>query len=107
MITIDDFSKIDLRVGLIKAAEPIVGTRKLLKLSVDFGSEIRQIISGIADQYSPQELIGRKFVFVYNLQPKTIHGLISQGMILAAEDEKGKVYLVTVERDPPPGTKVH
>jgi len=107
MITIDEFNKIDLRVGLIKTAEQVAGTRKLIKLLVDFGSETRQIISGIADQYSPQELIGRKFVFVYNLQPKVIRGLTSQGMILAAEDASGHVYLVTVDRDPPPGTKVH
>ncbi len=107
MISIDEFSKVDLRVGLVKSAELVTGTRKLIKLLVDFGSETRQIISGIADQYTPQELIGRKFVFVYNLQPKIIHGLVSQGMILAAEDNNGRVYLITVDRDPPPGTKVH
>jgi tRNA-binding protein len=110
-ISIDDFSKVELKVGLIKSAERIEGTR-LLKLIVDLGSEERQIISGIAEYYSPEQLIGKKVIVVANLKPKMIRGFESQGMILAAgckeeEEDKGiKPTLLTVDGDVPPGTRV-
>ncbi|MCY0874208.1 methionine--tRNA ligase subunit beta [Acidianus infernus] len=109
-ISIDDFSKVELKVGVIKSAERIEGTR-LLKLIVDLGSEERQIISGIAEYYSPEQLIGKKVIVVANLKPKMIRGFESQGMILAAgckeDEDKGiKPTLLTVDGDVPPGTRV-
>ncbi len=105
-ITIDEFSRIDLRVGLVKKAEHIPGTR-LLRLIVDLGGEERQIISGIAEWYKPEDLVGKRVVVVANLAPKRIRGYVSEGMILAAGCEKGeRPYLVTVEGEVPPGTRV-
>jgi methionyl-tRNA synthetase len=93
-ITIDDFSKVDLRVGLVKAAERVKGADRLLRLEVDIGSEIRQIVAGIAEAYAPEALIGRKVVIVANLQPRKLRGLESNGMIVAASlGEKGKPVL--------------
>ena len=93
-ITIDDFAKVDLRVGLVKAAERVKGADRLLRLEVDIGSEIRQIVAGIAETYVPETLIGRKVVIVANLQPRKLRGLESNGMIVAASlGEKGKPVL--------------
>jgi len=104
-IDIDYFKKIDLRVGVVKEAERIEGTNKLILLKVDLGSgSERTIVAGIGDQYDPEDLIGKKLIIVANLKPKKIRGVESQGMILAAES-KGKVFLVTAE-DSPPGAKV-
>ncbi len=105
-ISIDDFAKIDLRVGKIIEAEHIPGT-KLLKLVVDLGSERRQIISGIADYYKPEDIIGKKVVVVANLKPKKIRGYLSEGMILAAGCEKGqRPVIVTVGDEAEPGWRV-
>jgi len=109
-ITIDDFAKIDLRVGIVKSAERIEGT-KLLKLIIDLGNETRQIISGIAEFYMPEELVGKRVIVVTNLKPKKIRGFESQGMILAAgckeDEEKGiKPRILTVDGEVPAGTKV-
>ncbi len=102
-ITIEDFSKIDLRVGKVVEAEHIPGTR-LLRLIVDLGGEKRRIISGIAEYYQPEDLIGRKVVVVANLKPKRIRGYLSEGMILAAGCEKGqRPVLVTVGDEAEPG----
>ena len=84
-ITIEDFNKIDLRVGEVVAAEKVDGSDKLLKLNVKIEEEVRQILSGIAQSYNPQDLIGKRVVVVANLKPVKIRGLLSQGMILAAE----------------------
>jgi methionyl-tRNA synthetase len=105
IITLNDFRKIDLRVGQIKAAETIPGTAKLLKLQVDIGIEIRQVVAGIATRYRPEELIGKPVVLVANLQPTTIRGVESQGMIIAAGD-KEVVGLATFVESPSPGTPV-
>ncbi len=105
-ISIDDFAKIDLRVGKIIEAEHIPGT-KLLKLIVDLGNERRQIISGIADYYRPEDIIGKKVVVVANLKPKKIRGYLSEGMILAAGCEKGqRPVIVTVGDEAEPGWRV-
>lgn len=109
-ITIDDFAKVDLRVGVIKSAERIEGT-KLLKLQIDLGIETRQIISGIAEFYTPEELVGKKVIVIVNLKPRKIRGFDSQGMILAAgckeDEEKGiKPRILTVDGEVPAGTKV-
>jgi methionyl-tRNA synthetase len=94
LISIDDFSKVDLRVGEVKSAEPVKGADKLLHLKVDIGEpDLRTIIAGIALAYKPEELIGRKVVIVANLQPRKLRGLTSQGMIVAASTEDGPPVL--------------
>ncbi len=87
MINYDDFAKVDLRIGKVLTAEHVEGSEKLLKLTVDLGDEVRQIIAGIASAYSPTGIIDKEVVVVANLEPKTIMGLESQGMLLAADDE--------------------
>lgn len=105
-ITIDEFAQIDLRVGKVVEAERIPGTR-LLKLVVDLGSEKRQIVSGIAEYYSPEDLLGKKVVVVANLKPKKIRGYLSEGMILAAGCERNqRPVLVTVGDEAEPGWKI-
>jgi methionyl-tRNA synthetase len=83
-IAIEDFAKVEMRVGQIKTAERIVGADKLLKLTVDIGTEIRQICAGIAQFYEPEALIGRKVVVVVNLAPRKLRGVESNGMVVAA-----------------------
>jgi methionyl-tRNA synthetase len=93
-ITIDDFAKVELRVGQVQVAEPVKGADRLLRLEVNIGDEVRQIVAGIAGAYEPDKLIGRKVVIVANLQPRKLRGLESNGMIVAASlGEKGKPVL--------------
>lgn len=106
LITIDDFKKVDLRVAKVVNAEPVEKADKLLRLDVDLGTETRQIVAGIAQHVSPEVLTGKRVVVVANLQPAKIRGLESQGMLLAAEDERGKLSLVTVEGEVGVGAKV-
>ena len=103
---VSEFWKFDLRVGLVRKAEKLKRTRKLIKLDVDFGGEERTVITGIADQYSPEELEGKKFIFVLNLKPKEFSGVKSEGMLIVAENEEGRVYLLPVPDEVPVGTKV-
>jgi len=106
-IGIEDFAKVELRVGVVKSAERIQGADKLLKLLVDIGDEVRQVLAGIALAYSPEELIGRKVVIVANLAPRKMRGLESNGMLLAASvGPDGKPVLCTFAEDIPPGAKV-
>lgn len=95
-ITIDDFMKVDLRVATVTACEPVAKAKKLLKLQVDLGYEQRQVVSGIAEHYKPEELIGKKVVVVANLKPVTLRGELSQGMILAGSHD-GVLTLATVD----------
>ncbi|MCR6691396.1 MAG: methionine--tRNA ligase subunit beta [archaeon YNP-LCB-003-016] len=95
-----------MRVGLVKNAERIPRTRKLIKLSVDFGDESRIVVAGIGDQYQPEDLMGKKMIFVVNLKPKNIAGVESQAMLIVAEEADGKVHLITVEDEVPLGSKV-
>jgi len=104
MITFADFQKVDMKTGKVKSAEGIEGSDKLIKMEIDVGSEVRQIVSGIVDVYSPEQLVGMNVVVVMNLEPKKLHGVLSQGMILAADGEKP--IILTPERDVPPGTPV-
>lgn len=90
MISIDDFHKVEMRIGEVVSAEPVEGSEKLLRLVVNFGSEERQVISGIAKFVDSASLVGRKFAFATNLEPRSLMGLESQAMILAvggADDE--------------------
>ncbi|MFZ0087508.1 MAG: methionine--tRNA ligase [Candidatus Acidiferrales bacterium] len=106
-IGIEDFTKVELRVGVVKSAERIQGADKLLKLLVDIGDEVRQVLAGIALSYTPEELVGRKVVIVANLAPRKMRGLESNGMLLAASvGPDGKPVLCTFAEDVPPGAKV-
>lgn len=95
-ITIDDFMKVDLRVATVLACEPVAKAKKLLKLQVDLGYEQRQVVSGIAEHYKPEELIGKKVIVVANLKPVNLRGELSQGMILAGSHD-GVLTLATVD----------
>jgi methionyl-tRNA synthetase len=97
-ITIDDFAKVQLKVGEIIACEKVPKSSKLLHETVKFGNEIRSVVSGIAKHYTPEEMVGKKVVFVTNLAPRTVCGVLSEGMILAAEDEDGKLALVVADK---------
>ena len=101
-ITYDDFKKIELKIGKILEAEEVVGAEKLLKLKVDLGTEQRQLVAGIKKQYAIPDLIGRQVVVVANLAPRSIMGVESQGMVLAAADDAGPV-LLRPDRDVPVG----
>lgn len=105
-IGIDDFSKIELRVGQVKVAEKVQGADKLLRLEVDIGSEVRQLVAGIAEAYAPETLIGRKVVIVANLAPRKLRGLESNGMIVAASIEGGKPVLASFLEDVPVGARL-
>lgn len=105
-ISFKDFQKLDLRIGEIVEAERIEGSRNLLKLSVDFGTEKRQSVAGIAQWYKPEELIGKKYMFILNLERKKMMGVESQCMIFAAEDTEGNVVLMQPEKDVKAGSKV-
>ncbi len=106
-ITIDDFLKVELRVGQVKFAEKVKGADKLLRIEVDIGTEVRQIVAGIAKAYDPEKLIGRKVVIVANLQPRKLRGLESNGMIVAASlGEDGSPVLAGFLEDVPVGAKL-
>ena len=106
-ITIDDFSKMDLRVVKVLACESIKGAKKLLKLKVDLCGEERQVVSGIANYYKPEDLIGKYVVLVANLKPVTLRGELSQGMILAAStDDDSKLFTVSIPGELPTGSQV-
>ena len=106
LITIDDFSRLDLRVAEILVAEKVSGADKLLKLRLQVGNEERQVVAGIALSFNPGELPGKKILYVANLKPVKIRGVLSQGMILAASDEQGNMALTTVSGDIPSGSRV-
>lgn len=104
MASFEDFQKLELKIGRIESAEPVLGADKLLKLVVDTG-EKRTLVAGIAKQYKPEELIGKNIVVLTNLEPRTIRGILSQGMLLAA-DASDEVVLLTVDKPIAPGTSV-
>ena len=108
MISIDDYAKIEIRIGHVLKAEIIPDADKLLRLEVDFGEEKpRQIVSGIKAYYpNPEDLVGTKCAFLANLEPRVIRGLESQGMILAASTAEGAFSLLKVSEDIPAGTKI-
>ena len=108
-ISYDDFAKLDIRIGTVVAAEMIPETDKLIKCTVDFGPPdgggTRTIVSGIAQSKKPEELVGKQFPYVINLAPRSLRGVESQGMLLAASDADG-VALLYAERSVPNGTKL-
>lgn len=105
-ITFDDFKKLDVRIGEVEEATLIHGSRNLLKLIVDFGSEKRQCVAGLLRYYEPEELVGKKFVFLLNLERRKLMGVESQCMALAAEDNEGNVVLIAPEKDIAVGSKI-
>jgi len=105
LISIDEFAKVDLRVGEIKQAEKIEKSKKLLKLKVDIGTEERQVVAGIAEHYTPEELIGKKIVLVANLKPAKLMGTESHGMVLAAGGD-GRLVLIGFDGEVKLGSKV-
>ena len=105
MISFEEFMKMDIRIGKVLSAEKVEGADKLLKLEVDIGDEKRSIVAGIADKYSPDDVIGKQFPFLANLEPKLLRGIESKGMILLADMGEDYVFL-TPEKEVPSGTKV-
>ena len=104
--TFDDFQKMDIRVSTILAAEKVAKTKKLLKLTVDTGIDQRTIVSGIAEHFTPEELVGQQVLVLVNLQPRELKGILSQGMILMAEDATGALRLVQPSEAVKPGSMV-
>ncbi|MBI3301242.1 MAG: methionine--tRNA ligase subunit beta [Deltaproteobacteria bacterium] len=105
MITIEEFTKLDLRVATIKAVEPHPNADRLLVLKIDLGTEERQLVASIRAHYTPEELVGKQIVVVANLQPATLRGVESQGMLLAASDGE-KVIVLSPEKPVAPGAKI-
>jgi len=106
-ISFGEFQKLDLRVGKIIEAHQIPGSRNLIRMIVDFGTEKRQAVAGLLQWYKPEELAGKKCAFILNLQRRKLMGVESQCMILAAEDNKGNVIVLQPEKDIAEGSKIH
>ncbi|MGE5816650.1 MAG: methionine--tRNA ligase subunit beta [Deltaproteobacteria bacterium] len=105
MISIDQFRNVELKIATIKSAEAHPNADKLMVLQIDLGTEQRQILAGIRNHYTPEELVGRQIVVVANLEPAKLRGLESQGMLLAASDE-GRVVILGPDKTVQPGAKV-
>jgi len=110
MINIDEFSKIELRVGTVIEAEAVEGSEKLIRQIVDFGDEKRQILSGIRKWFKPEDLVGKQFVYCTNLEPRKMMGLESQGMIMAVDSSedpaKSKPIILKPSKKSPNGARV-
>jgi methionyl-tRNA synthetase len=105
MVEMSEFARLDLRIGKIERAERMKGSKKLVRLEVDLGSETRQLVAGIAEDYKPEELAGRLVAVVANLKPAKLMGVESRGMILAV-DVDGKPILLQPDKDVPAGSRV-
>ncbi|MCL4452970.1 methionine--tRNA ligase subunit beta [Ferroplasma sp.] len=105
-ISIEEFHKLDIRVGRVVECEKVEKSRNLLKIIVDLGEEKKQIISSISNYYTPEEMMGKQLIILNNLEPAKFMGLESQGMLLAVEDDNG-VSLLKPDREMAPGTRVH
>jgi len=106
-ISFEEFQKLDLRIGKIVEASQIPGSRNLIKMIIDFGSEKRQAVAGLLQWYKPDELVGKKCAFILNLQRRKLMGVESQCMVLAAEDEKGNVVVLQPEKEIVEGSRIH
>jgi methionine--tRNA ligase beta chain len=106
-ITFEEFQKLDMRVGKVLEAKQIPGSRNLIKMIVDFGTEKRQAVAGLLQWYKPEDLVGKKCAFILNLQRRKFMGVESQCMILAAEDDKGNVVILQPEKEIAEGSKIH
>jgi methionyl-tRNA synthetase len=105
MITIEDFAKVELRIGKVLEAKRVAGSDKLIVMKVDIGEE-RQIVAGIGKAYTPEELTGKSIVVVSNLQPVKLMHVESQGMLLAASDDEGRLSMIVPEKEIKEGSKV-
>ena len=105
-IEFDDFTKLDIRVGTILECTKVPKADKLLQFRIDDGLEKRTIVSGIAQHYAPEDLIGKQVCFIANLAPRKLKGIVSEGMILSAEDFDGKLAVITPEKEVKPGSEV-
>jgi methionine--tRNA ligase beta chain len=105
-ITFEEFQKLDLRVGKITEANQIPGSKNLIRIVVDFGTEKRQAVAGLLQWYRPEDLVNKKCAFILNLQKRKMMGVESQCMILAADDGKGKVVVLQSEKDIAEGSKI-
>jgi len=105
-ITYDDFAKLQFQVGEIIACEAVPKSKKLLCSQVKIGSQVKQIVSGIKAYYSPEEMVGKKVMVVVNLKPAKLAGILSEGMLLCAEDENGNLALMIPEKDMPAGAEI-
>ncbi len=106
MINYEEFSKTELRVANIKSAERVEGSDKLIKLQVSLGEEERQIVAGIGKKYEPENLVGKNIVIVANLEPRSLMGLESNGMLLAASNDEEGPIIITTEQDIAPGSHI-
>ena len=106
-ISFQEFQKLDMRVGKVVEANQIPGSKNLIRMIVDFGTEKRQAVAGLLQWYKPEDLVGKKYAFILNLQRRRFMGVESQCMILAAEDDKGSVVCVQPEKDVEEGSKIH
>ena len=105
-ISYDDFAKLQFQVGEIIACEAVPKSKKLLCSQVRVGSRVRQIVSGIKAHYSPEEMVGKKVMVLVNLKPATLAGVLSEGMLLCAEDAEGNLALMTPEKEMPAGAEI-
>ena len=105
-ITFDDFAKLQFQVGEVIACEAVKKSKKLLCSQVKVGSQVRQIVSGIKAYYTPEEMVGKKVMVVTNLKPAKLAGILSEGMILCAEDADGNVCVVSPEKNMPAGSEI-
>ena len=105
-ITFDDFGKMEFRVGEIIKCEAVPKSKKLLCSQVKIGNEVRQIVSGIKAYYTPEEMVGKKVMVLVNLKPAKLAGVLSEGMILCAEDADGNYVVMTPEKDCPSGVEI-
>ncbi|MGD0071227.1 MAG: methionine--tRNA ligase subunit beta [Candidatus Bathyarchaeia archaeon] len=105
-ISFTEFQKLDLRIGKIIEATQVPNSKKLIKITVDFGSEKRQAVAGLLKWYKPEEFVGKKCVFLLNLQRRVLAGVESQCMILAAEDSEGNVTVLVPEKEIAVGSKI-
>jgi len=106
-IPFNEFMKLDMRIGKVVEAKQIAGSKNLIRMIVDFGTEKRQSVAGLLQWYKPEELVDNKYAFILNLQRKKFMGIESQCMIFAAEDKKGNVVLIKPEKDVEIGSRIH
>jgi methionine--tRNA ligase beta chain len=105
-ISFEEFQKLDLRIGKILEANQVSGSRNLIRMLVDFGTEKRQAVAGLLQWYKPQDLVGKKCAFILNLQRRKLMGVESQCMVFAAEDDKGNVVVLQPEKDIAEGSRI-
>lgn len=106
MITIEDFLKLEIKTGRVIEAQRVEGSNKLIVIKVDIGGEVRQIVAGIGKVYLPEELTNKTIIVITNLKPAKLMGIESQGMLLAATDENGRLSILTTDREVNPGALI-